>query len=251
MRHLKKILIGLTAFLMVSISALLILVFNPTLLYAEKTDLGQHVIFHDGSVPVTFADAVKQGLEIVKASELYDPEYNLEFCLNDGSYYPNLIGNFLGPAFAYGFSNKVVIAAQVIPQENCLELFDKRWDLTQLLAHEMMHCYQYNAYGLWGSNPIADHPLWKWEGYAEYIARGKLSTSEYLADLDHLTAVESKANDGWISQGDFVVPINYFRDRLLVHYAMEIKGLTYHELLEDRTSEEDFWEELSVWHQAQ
>jgi hypothetical protein len=35
----------------------------------------------------------------------------------------------------------------------------------------MTHCYQYKKLGLLGSNPIANIPAWKWEGYAEYASR--------------------------------------------------------------------------------
>ena len=85
--------------------------------------------------------------------------------------YPSLIEMIQGQAFAWGFYNKVVLNGKLNCKENCVELNGYKWNLIQLIAHEETHCLQFHKFGIWKSNPVASNPKWKWEGYAEYVAR--------------------------------------------------------------------------------
>ncbi|QLH47729.1 MAG: hypothetical protein HWD58_20245 [Bacteroidota bacterium] len=150
---------------------LLIIVINPILTYANKTTHNNLTVFHNKTLDPTLLTKLDQATELLKASELYNPDLHLDICLNDGSKYPKLIRAIRGQAFAWGFYNKVVLQGNANYNENYVELNGYKWNLTQLLAHEMTHCLQFDKLGFWKSKPIANIPNWKWEGYAEYVSR--------------------------------------------------------------------------------
>ena len=107
-------------------------------------------------------------------------------CLNDGSNYPKLMQTIRGKAFAWGFYDKVVLQGTANYNYNYVELNGYKWNLTQLLAHEMTHCLQFDKLGLWKSNPIANIPNWKWEGYAEYVSRQNADQKNVSKNIAHL-----------------------------------------------------------------
>ena len=67
-----------------------------------------------------------------------------------------------GPAFGYGFYNKVVVMGHMHAGANYTEYRGYKWNLAQLLAHEEIHCFQFYKLGLLRANPIAHYPDWKW-----------------------------------------------------------------------------------------
>ena len=69
---------------------------------------------------------------------------------------------------------------------NYVELNGYKWNLTQLITHEMIHCLQFDKLGLRKSNPLAKIPDWKWEGYAEYIAGKKYGEKNLAKNLQLL-----------------------------------------------------------------
>lgn len=117
--------------------------------------------------------------------------------MNDGSVYPTLIRKLRGRAFAWGFYDKVVLQGKMNEKGNYLELNGYKWNLIQLLAHEMTHCVQYDKLGLWKSKPIASIPNWKWEGYAEFIARKNQDQTDLIRNIDRL---EQAPKDSWGNQ---------------------------------------------------
>ncbi len=167
-------------------SLLLIIVLNPILTYASETSHYNSSIFHNKPLDKSFQIQFDKAVHLLKSSELYDPELQFDICLNDGSIYTKLMRTIKGPAFAWGFYNKVVLQGTLNPKENYVELNGYKWNLTQLLAHEMTHCMQFNRLGFWKSKPLANIPNWKWEGYAEYIARQNNDQKDLAANIKRL-----------------------------------------------------------------
>jgi hypothetical protein len=66
-----------------------------------------------------------------------------------------------GQAFAWGFYNKVVMQGSTNCTSNYVTLNGFKWNLIQLLAHEMTYCLQFDKLGFWKSKPIANIPNWK------------------------------------------------------------------------------------------
>jgi hypothetical protein len=179
---------------------------------------------------------------------LYEHPLKLDICLNDGSRYPDLIRAIRGPAFAWGFYDKVVLQCALNCAENYVELNGYKWNLTQLLAHEMTHCLQYERLGLMHSKPIRNIANWKWEGYAEYVSRQGLAQNKLKDRLQQFYESDTAAwaitfEDGTISSRE------YFRYWNMVEYCLEIKQMSYQKLLADASGEEVIETEMREWYQ--
>jgi hypothetical protein len=224
-------------------------VLNPSLLYANRTIINQYSIYHEAELNEELLARLANITVIVRKSELYDSNFNIDICLNDGSLYPRLLEKIRGQAFAWGFYNKVVLQGKVDCKNNTIELNGNNWNFEHLLAHEAVHCFQYNELGFWNSNPIANLPTWKWEGYAEYISRQGKDQSSLHENIESLKKFEKENKDAWayIFMDGTISPIAYYRDRLLVRYCLNIKQLSFIDLLQDTTKKEQIESEMMSW----
>lgn len=225
------------------------LVLNPTLLYAKKTTYRNFTIYHNLPLDEHFTSRLDNAAELVKGSELYDENLTLDICLNDGSLYPRLMEALRGPAFGWGFYDKVVLMGTANYKDNSIELNGYKWNLTQLMAHEVTHCLQFHWFGLWKSNPIANHPNWKWEGYPEYVARRNTDQLNLTQNLQRRLTQESPDNNAWaIHYSDSTIaPRHYDNARLMVQYCLDIKKMTYEALLKDTTHEQTITSQMLNW----
>ena len=179
---------------------------------------------------------------------MYDPTVKFEVCLNDGSIYPAIIQKILGPAFSYGFYNKVVLKSNINCKENYAELNDYHWNLTQLITHEETHCLQFNKLGFWESNPMGKNPTWKWDGYPEYVSRQGEGEKDLVKNIERLIFCEKTDNNNWIQFPDSTgTVIPYYKNWLLMQYCIEIKKMTYIQVLNDTTNEESINQEMMKW----
>ena len=94
--------------------------------------------------------------------------------------------------------------------------------------------------------------MWKLEGYPEYIARQpKLKDKAYslAREIDRYLAHNNTAKDGWIAieDGGCEAPAYYYKGRLMIEYLMDIKHLSYHQILEDKTPTEQVFSEMIQW----
>ena len=162
--------IKISVFIIITLGILVLVVLTPSLMYANKTQMGTFTIYHNKPLDKNLKLRLDDAIEIVKTSEYYDQNIKFNICINDGSYYPSLMQFFLGQAFALGYtSNIVTLCGNVNLKDNYVEVNGCRWNLTQLLAHEKTHCFVFHRFGFWNSNPVTHYPVWKWEGYPEYI----------------------------------------------------------------------------------
>ena len=247
---LKKFTLRLTATAVLIAGILLTIILNPILTYANKTTANNYTIYHNESLDAQVQTRIAQATKLAAQSELYATDFKLDICLNDGSKYPVLMKRLRGDAFAWGFYNKVVLMAKADWQHNTATLNGYDWNLTQLLAHEMIHCYQYHKAGLTGSNPIAGIPNWKWEGYPEYIARQNPDQQELKANITRLlTTQKQEDNNDWVTFADgtgTVMP--YYHNWLLVQYCMQVKHMSYDALMQDTTGEAAIEKEMMSWY---
>lgn len=238
-------LIGLT--LLTGIVLLVITILNPTMLYANTTVMESNVVIHH-SEPLTksFELNLDKALSLVRQSELYDADFNIQIALNDGSHYPSIMQKIQGPAFGYGYANIVVLSASIDPDNDKAYWNGKAWHLPELIAHEMVHTYQYNSFGF----KTTTTETWKTEGYAEFVSRASRQRSitddwEWLQSFNDLNP---NNHWGWLEYADGTgVPSIYLEYGLLVRYMMEIEGLTYQELVADKSSQEEVYNRLSNW----
>jgi len=229
---------------------LLGILLNPSILYAHSTQVANYSVYHQKELDPHFLLRLTKCNELLQASELHDSDYQMDLCLDDGSLYPALMKALRGLAFAWGFSNKIVLQGVSNAETNKQELNGYYWNLEQLLAHEAIHCYQYHSFGLWNSNPIAGHPDWKWEGYREYISRQSEDQGDLCNNLKQL--LNCHEEEWFVAFKDgTIAPKNYFADWLLVTYAMDVKGFNFHELIKDSTDKESFETEMWQWYKKQ
>ena len=231
---------------------LLLIVLNPLLSYANKTEHNEFAVFHNKPLTTGFSSSLDAATALIRKSELYTVGFKIDICLNDGSYYPSIIKKIKGDAFAFGFYNKVVLAGKEDSLTGTMELNGYRWNLDQLLAHEIMHCFQYKNLGFWDSNPVAGIAEWKWEGYPEYIARQNADQSDLKKNIDKLIETEKTEHNGWISfpDGSGTV-ITYYKNWLLVQYCFNIRKMNWKQLLDEHIKEELINKEMMNWYQNQ
>lgn len=240
-------LIGFGVFL---IGILILFVLNPNFLYANKTTFDNYTIYHSSHLDNNFQPKLDEATKLVKASELYKTELKFDICLNDGSKYPRLMQEILGQTFASGFYNKVVLHGTANYKENYVELNGYKWNLTQLLAHELTHCLQFENLGFWKSNPLGKIPTWKNEGYPEYIARRNEDQTKLCVNIARLIEIEKLNKNDWgISFADSTsTSREYYNYWILVQYCIDIKKMTYKQILEDTTNEVIIKQDMMNWY---
>lgn len=249
-KKIKKWTLRITATVLFIGGLLLALILSPSLTYAHETAYHHFTIYHHSTLEYRFLIHLDEAETLVKESEIYDPELKLDICLNDGSVYPGILQTFLEPAFAWGFYDKVLLNGTLNCEKNFVELNGYRWNLTQLLAHEMIHCYQVEKFGFFHSKPFADIPNWKWEGYAEYVSR----QSDDQKDL--FTAIQKylqSNKDVWeITYKDGTITSRqYYLYWIMVKYCLDVKLLSYNQLLNDHSTVESLLSEMLNWYQQQ
>lgn len=245
-RKIKKWTLRLTATALLIGGLLLIIVLNPILTYANKTTHYNYTIFHNNTLDSTLLTKLDQATELLKASEFYNSKLHLDICLNDGSKYPKLIQALRGRAFAWGFYDKVVMQGKANFQDNYVELNGYKWNLTQLVAHEMTHCLQFDKLGFWKSKPIANIPNWKWEGYAEYVSRQNIDQKDLSKNIERLIATNEKYWEIKFADST-IAPREYYDNWTLIQYCMDIKKMTYEQIIADTTSEQAVRQEMMRW----
>ncbi len=245
--QIKKWTIRLIATTLLIAGLLLIITLNPVLTYANKTNYNNYSIYYSKTLDPHFTLKLEQATLLLQESEFYVSGLKLDICLNDGSVYPTIVKKMLGPAFAWGFYNKVVLQGAFNCAENYAELNGYKWNLVQLLAHEMTHCLQYKKFGFWKSKPIANIPDWKWEGYAEYIARQDYNQKNLFQNIERLKNADTSKWEIIFEDGT-IAPIDYYKDWILVQYCLDIKKLSYEQLIKDKTEESELRAAMMKWY---
>ena len=245
-RQIKTWTLCLTASTLLIAGLLLIIILNPILTYANKTIQNNFTVFHNKTLDPTLLTKLDQATDLLKASEFYNPNLHFEVCLNEGSKYPKLIKTLRGQAFAWGFYDKVVLQGTANFKGNYVELNGYKWNLNQLLAHEMTHCLQFNKLGLWKSKPFANIPNWKWEGYAEYISRQNTDEKDLSKNIARLIATNINSWEVTFTDST-IAPREYYDHWTLVQYCMDIKKMTYKQVLADTTREQIVRHDMMRW----
>ena len=245
-RKIKIWALRITTTAVVSALTLIGTVLNPGLLYAKKTEMGHYTVYHHSDLDPALPLRLQAVDEILKESEIFDADFKFKICLNDGSYYPELMETVRGPAFGWGFFNLAVFRGTADYEKNRVELHGYQWNLEQLFVHELIHCLQQNEFGPW-----LNYSKWKWEGYPEYVARKNPDQVSLRQNIRRLEKAEVSDAKGWAVEFDdgTIAPRTYYRYWLMVQYCLEVKKMTYGDLLQDETDENEIWEEMMNWYE--
>lgn len=245
----KKWLIRLFLFGLVSFLTVVLAVFNPSFLYANKTEVGNYTVYHHNDLSPAFKGRLATINSLIEKSELYDATFKTKICLNDGSYYPEMMEKLRGAAFGWGFYNITTFRGNFDFEQNTVEFGNYKWNLEQLITHELTHCLQFNTLGFFNANPLGNHPNWKWEGYPEYVSRKKEDQLSLLKNIQRIELARNENPEAWgvLFEDGTASPRFYYDAWLLVQYCLDIKGMTYLELLNSPLSRTSLEEEMYNW----
>jgi hypothetical protein len=255
-KTLQRILASISVMIIVTISGLATVLLFPQPLFANKMAHNEFTVYSNQKISRAIIPVLDDESRLVKQSEVYDPDYKYDILLCYNSFFNEFDNKLLGEgASARATDNNVTIKVRVdMEQDLFFPNFRKNCEgsLTTLLAHEMIHCLQANKYGMLKFNPFSHPEMWKLEGYPEYIARQpKLKAEAYslVHEIDRYLVLNNTAKDGWMSvdEGGCEAPAYYYKGRLMIEYLMDIKHLSYHQILEDETSAEDLFSEMIQW----
>lgn len=255
-KKLKTIFKRILLTVLIIISALATIILFPQLLFANKMKYKNFKLCSNDKINYDIKIVLDNATNLVQKSELYDSGYKYYIILCHNSFYNKIDDRLLGigPA-ARATLNNVVIKVRIDPTRNlAFPTFHKECEinLTYLLAHEMIHCLQAKKYGIWKFNPFRHPELWKLEGYPEYISRRtRLSGKDYslAREIERYVTLENKVTEIWILPEEDGCEFNnyYYKGRLMIEYLMDIKHLSYDQILKDSVSESTIFEEMIKW----
>jgi hypothetical protein len=84
-----------------------------------------------------------------------------------------------------------------------------------------------------------------------FQSRQNFEVKEYslTGDIDRYLNLKSKATDIWVlsEEGGCEVPDYYYKGRLMMQYLIDIRHLSYDQVLKDTTSENTIYQEMIKW----
>ncbi|MEM6261598.1 MAG: hypothetical protein AAGI38_03750 [Bacteroidota bacterium] len=249
----KKFAVRLALTTMVMVFGLIALLLNPNVMFAHAVTHGKFIVYANTPLDeATLAPFLDGAIQRVEGCELYDDGYHYKIILAHNSFY-NKIDNLIFDPYAAArpTANNIIVKAPVDLEAKVALTDRSRIDLTYLLSHEMIHCLQANSYGMAKFNPFSPPPMWKLEGYPEYISRPELHNKgqdQLREQISQYLKWEASLNDGWIQVSDnHHLPGIYVKGRLMTTYLMEVKEMTYDDLLKEQVKEEEVYQAMLSW----
>lgn len=256
---LKKVVASISLLLITAISGLITIIFFPEPLFAYKHEYKQFNVYSSILIENEIDILLENALILAKSSELYDPNYQFDVFLAHQTLFNTIDDQFLGhQPTARATDNNIVIKVAIDVKNNLFfpTFYQKcEGNLTYLLAHEMIHNLQANKYGKLKFNPFNPPEYWKLEGYPEYISRqDQLSNEHYsfIKEINRYVHLENKLKDNWIDveEQGCKSPKYYYKGRLMIEYLMDIKKLSYDQILSDTTAEKTIFHAMLDWKES-
>lgn len=254
----KRILsfIGITSIVM--ISGVVTLILFPQSLFSNSFEYKNFEVYSNYDVnQEAFKPSIEAANAIIMTSELFDANYQYDIFLAHNTVYNQIDDLIFGSwSIARAVDNNVIIKNPINEVEGIVNNGQNEFDLIYVLAHEMIHCLQENKYGKSKFNPMNHPPIWKLEGYPEYIARNKTLKSENYhlkKGIEEFLKRTSNGNENLqiiqISENEST-PYMYYKGRLMIEYLMDIKKMNYDEILRDTSREEVVYLEMMDWYEG-
>lgn len=256
-KTIKKVIITLLSVIGTICLLWIILLFNPGLSYTNQTQFDKVSVFHNQELDERTGTVLKDVIEILKTSSLYDANLNYQLCLNDNKIYPNIIPFLVGEPLAFSILDKTVAKNGDFKfNENIIEVHWKpneelrKYNLTYLLAHELTHNLQNNANQKYKNKTTLRKINWKLEGHADYIAR-KFKNDGMLKDkIDKYLIEENNVHNGLPATKDEIGIYwfyGYYKYALIVQYLMEEKKMNFNQICELDTDINEIYLEMLSW----
>ncbi|MES1222855.1 MAG: hypothetical protein ABUT20_45605 [Bacteroidota bacterium] len=240
--------------LLVLAGLLIIFIMKPQLLYARERAYKTVYIYSNNISPAGFDSVLNKSIELISHSEIYDSLFRFDLFLNDGSSFPAIPKKLLGDAFAWGYHNNVVLNGKTDPSLQFIHYNGYQRQLARTIAHEMIHCLEANRFGLFGSRPLKKIPHWKWEGYPEYIAYRSSLYNEDSMFISNLKLLHSLKNETYCpvevntDEGKSIAGLDYFRWWLMIKYCLDIKKMTFIQIMKEEISDDSVYKEMMRWY---
>jgi hypothetical protein len=225
-------------------------------MYARTRTYENISVYSNNICPLAFNKVLEKATSLITQSELYDSTFHFDVFLNDGSSFPFFPKKIFGDAFAWGYYNNVVLNGVNDSSFTFMKLNGYNRQLARTIAHEMMHCLEAKRFGLTGSRPLKNIPNWKWEGYPEFIAyRSSLYKEDSLL-IANLALLDSlKDQPLYVAmvntdEGMSVAGMDYFRWWLMIKYCMDVKKMTFIQIMKDEVKYDDVYREMMEWHRS-
>jgi len=242
--------------ILASVLTIAIVILFPQRLFAHKISYKEFTVYSNNRIDSYIRTVLDSASILVHKSELDDPQYKYNIILCDNSFYNKIDNKILGtgPAARARLHN-ILIKVRIDPKNNlAFPTFPKdcEFNLTNMIAHEMTHCLQANKYGLLKFNPFKHPAFWKLEGYPEYISKQKELTGlayHLTSDIERYLNLKTEATNTWIlsEEGGCEVPDYYYKGKLMIKYLIDIRHLSYDQILKDTISESTIFREMIEW----
>lgn len=206
----------------VVLSVYLLILMFPELLFAHHLSHRNFQVYSEIPIDRGIIPVLDEAAALMARSSLDDPtmEHRLFLCdspLKRRLLTPTTRGAF-GATYAAVFRRNTILSRTDVPANLVFRdaaLHDRR-PLSAVIAHERVHALMGRHFGDLACRSL---PVWKREGYCEYIG-GSPSF-----DVDEGKRLFRRG------QTEAVGPFRYFRYRLMVKYLMDIEGLDIEEIV--------------------
>jgi hypothetical protein len=240
---------------LVFVIGLAVIILYPQTLFANKVLYRQFKVYSNDKIGNQIKPILDSALSLVEKSELYDSTYKVDIFFAYNTFFNKVDDKVFGQGpTARAIDNNLVIKAMVDINKNLVyATFHKpcQRGFPYVIAHEMLHCLQAHKYGILKFNPFKHSAMWKLEGYPEYVARQKSSDSNdaLKKEIEKFIELKRKQTDIWIAEedGGCEAPEFYHKGRLMTQYLINVKHLTYDQILKDKRSEEEIYAEMIGW----
>jgi hypothetical protein len=254
-KKIKRVIYYSLITILVFVIGLATIILYPQPLFAKKIAYKQFNVYSNEKIEDDIKRILDSALSLVEESELYDSTYKMDIFLAYNTFFNKLDDQiFRQGSSARAIDNNLVIKVKIDVNKNlAFTIFHNpcQQSFAYLIAHEMVHCLQAHKYGIWKFNPIRHPALWKLEGYPEYVARQKSADPNYSLKREIKRFIELKRTqtDKWISveERGCQTPEFYYKGRLMTEYLINVRELTYDQVLKDKHSEDEIYAEMIEW----
>ncbi len=197
------------------------IIFPNLSFYRHHINYKQFNIYADIEINVEIYEILNKVDKQLKTSEIYDNNLSFKIFISSGFKPYSIFSPSYKDAFAitYPIINNIFISKTDIKnnlvQRNAEE--DNKRSLSSVITHETTHKLIENEIGIKANKKLE---TWKKEGYCEYIS-GE-STLNLKAGINKVYQESNSSSPAF----------NYLKYRILVTYLMNIKGHSFHSLVE-------------------
>ncbi len=201
--------------------------FWPILSYSKTSFSGIDFYHHKMVSKKNLERLAIHSINLVEASELFQKEQDRKYYFSVyltsgyGEYASLVMKSYRSFAVSFPIFQRIIVTRSNVSKNKVYrngKLFNTR-SLNSVLAHEMVHVLTEKEIGFFKYRFM---PVWKREGYADYIANE--------SSFDEVFGKELFCS-GKINQS---LSYKYFKFRMLIKYLMESEKLSFHQIMDQK-----------------